>query len=367
MLKITNTVKTSDLEQMGAEALKKCLQPLPFVQSISIGSQERGGVSRPDLVARLATRKGEIPLIADVKNSGQPRIAREALNRLILYRQQLPGSYAIFLAPYISSQSADLLRRENVGYIDFSGNCFLSFDDVYISVEGRPNLYPQNRDLKTIFSPRASRVIRVLLTQPYNSWKTEELSREAEVSLGLVANVKKLLLEREWAKERKKGFVLAAPNELLREWARTYSYKQNEICDFYSMDDQPEVERQLAALSKGDGFRFALTLFSGAARVAPYTRFNRVFAYAETDMEWLKEALNLKPVPSGANVTLLVPYDSGVFYGARAYDDISVVSPVQLYLDLVSYKGRGEEAAQFLFERVIGPLWSQGQTTENEK
>jgi hypothetical protein len=71
-------------------------------------------------------------------------------------------------------------------------------------------------------------------------------------------------------------------------------------------------------------------------------------------------------VPSGANVTLLVPYDSGVFYGARAYDDISVVSPVQLYLDLVSYKGRGEEAAQFLFERVIEPAWSQGQTMENE-
>ena len=47
----------------------------------------------------------------------------------------------------------------------------------------------------------------------------------------------------------------------------------------------------------------------------------------ETDIERLKEALNLKPVPSGANVTLLVPYDSGVFT-ARAPMMTFLLSPL---------------------------------------
>ena len=81
----------------------------------------------------------------------------------------------------------------------------------------------------------------------------------------------------------------------------------------------------------------------------------------------LQKALNLKEVTTGPNVTFLRPYDEGVFYGSKSYNGFPVVSPIQLYLDLASHKGRGEEAAQFLFEQEIEPLWSQKQTTEQGK
>ncbi len=73
----------------------------------------------------------------------------------------------------------------------------------------------------------------------------------------------------------------------------------------------------------------------------------------------MKNALGLKNVSTGPNVTLLEPYDEGVFYKTTYYGQFPVVSPVQLYLDLNGYKGRGEEAAQFLYEQRIEPLWSQ--------
>jgi hypothetical protein len=92
-----------------------------------------------------------------------------------------------------------------------------------------------------------------------------------------------------------------------------------------------------------------------------------VFAYVDRGIEDIKEALKLKPVQSSSNVTLIVPYDRGVFYDLKRYDEMPVVSPVQLYLDLISYKGRGEDAAQFLLEQVIEPLWLQKQDTEKEK
>jgi hypothetical protein len=34
-----------------------------------------------------------------------------------------------------------------------------------------------------------------------------------------------------------------------------------------------------------------------------------------------------------------------------------MVSPVQVYLDLIGYRGRGEEAANVLLEQVIERTW----------
>lgn len=49
--------------------------------------------------------------------------------------------------------------------------------------------------------------------------------------------------------------------------------------------------------------------------------------------------------------------DKGVYYGARDFAGIQVVSPVQVYLDLLGYRGRGKEAAKELLEQVIRPSW----------
>jgi len=254
-----------------------------------------------------------------------------------------------------------------MGYVDLAGNCLLSFDRVYIRVEGKENPFPQNRDLRTLFSPKASRVLRVLLLNPFKSWKVQELREKAEVSLGQAANVKKLLLDREWAEEKNVGFVLAQPEAVLREWAANYNYRKNRSHDFYSLNEGLGFESALSDFCSRHGLRFALTLFSGAARLAPHTRFQRIFAYVESGIEKVRKALELKAVASGPNVTLMVPYDAGVFLGAIAYDQIPVVSPIQLYLDLKSYKGRGDEAAEFLFEKVIQPSWSQKQITDSGK
>ena len=53
----------------------------------------------------------------------------------------------------------------------------------------------------------------------------------------------------------------------------------------------------------------------------------------------------------------LGPYDEGVFYGTQVIDDIRIVSPFQIYLDMKGYRGRGEEAAEVLLRDVIKPKW----------
>jgi hypothetical protein len=67
--------------------------------------------------------------------------------------------------------------------------------------------------------------------------------------------------------------------------------------------------------------------------------------------------VGLKEVSSGANVSLLVPYDEGVYYMAGEVDSMRTVCSVQLYLDLKGYKGRGDEAAEAVWRQEISKLW----------
>jgi hypothetical protein len=82
-------------------------------------------------------------------------------------------------------------------------------------------------------------------------------------------------------------------------------------------------------------------------------------AYVYNTREDVASLLNLKEVESGANVTLLGPYDEGVFYGSQMIDDVRIVSPLQVYLDVKGYRGRGEEAAEAILRDVIKPKWSK--------
>src|SRR3989304_3424759 len=50
---------------------------------------------------------------------------------------------------------------------------------------------PPPRPLRSLFAPRATRVVRVLLADPTRAWRLEELAKAAEVSLGHSHNVVK--------------------------------------------------------------------------------------------------------------------------------------------------------------------------------
>jgi len=192
---------------------------------------------------------------------------------------------------------------------------------------------------------------------PKTAWKLQTLAKEADVSIGLVSKVKKLLVDREWITMESEGLRIADPKALLAEWADNYTYRKNEIREFYSLKSIPEIENQIAEILPRMEVRYALTGYSGADRLAPFSRYNKVTVYVDKTDKDLASALNFKKVSSGANVSLLTPYDQGLFYGTRNANGFQVASPVQIYLDLHTYHGRGEEAAKELLEQVIRPSW----------
>jgi hypothetical protein len=351
-----------------AEAeIRSCLGNISFLKIKEIIRKIDRGKVNADLWVKLETPEGYPDLAVEIKNKGELRFIREGVNQLLRYLDYVPNTYGLIIAPYISQKSAQLCKEAGIGFIDFSGNCYLSFKNVYVEKEGKPNTRMEKRFLKSLYYPKAERVLRVLLNNPGQVWKTQNLSKEANVSLGMVSKIKQRLEAVEWINSTSSGFVLMEWEELLKEWQSQYKFTKNKQIDFYSLKNEEEIEKDLSELCNKSNIRFALTMFSGAARIAPYTRYKRVYAYVENEIEQIKNELKLKQVKSGPNLTLLIPYDAGVYYGERKYNDIPAVSPVQIYLDLKSNKGRGEEAADFLMNSVIKNQWSQKQTTGNVK
>lgn len=335
--------------QNSPQSLQECLKQIPFVEVIS--SQPGSDFPGHWLVLRVDGH--EIKLLIRAQASGQPRLARQAFYELKAALEKTPAGYGVFMAPYISPQAALICQEAGIGYFDQAGNCHLAFGSVYIHKEGIPNPFIAKRDLRSIYSPRAERILRVLLSAPRKTWKTQELADVAQVSLGQVANIKKLLTDREWLKADTVGMALTNPIALLDEWAGRYDFRRNQTLEIYTLDDVVDAEYKFGEACQQLDIQYALTGFSAASRIAPMVRYQRMSAYVSEEVGTLLDKLGWKQVNGGANVSLLLPYDDGVFHNTQPVDGIKIASPVQVYLDLQNSRGRGQEAADAVRKEIL--------------
>ena len=93
--------------------------------------------------------------------------------------------------------------------------------------------------------------------------------------------------------------------------------------------------------------------------MAPYVRPTTIHFYIKNrnKADDIVRRLNLRPTEKGGNVSMVLPYDEGVFYCATKVNGVNVVSKVQLYVDLFNYPARGEEAAEAML-RTLEKEWS---------
>lgn len=360
MVKQASAVKQfqeKDLLKRAQSSITSILSDITFLELKDSKANVRINNKDVDFVLSTLISGKPVKFIVEVKSQGEPRLTRMAIAQLKEYLKDIKDSYGILVAPYLSDASRQICKEAGIGCIDLAGNAFLSFKNVFIDRSGRPNPFIAARISKSVFSPKSSRILRVLLSDLSKKWYVETLSREAGISIGLTSRVKQTLLSEEWIKEENKSFYLAKPQEVLNQWVNNYSYEKNAGFSFYSGLSEDQIETAIKKECEKKKYRYGLTLFSGARKVAPFVRFLRFFSYIDGNIENIVKALQLKKVETGANVTLLQPYDEGVFYGLQNINGISVVSDIQLYIDLKSFKGRGEEAAQAIFEQRIKTKW----------
>lgn len=365
---------TATLEDKVIRAFVQALPDLlPGCKVLNIREQPRVGSVVPDLVLRAKVGNMEKTFVCEAKPRGEPRYFMEALGLFSLAAKSLPEAYPLFIAPTISEEGKALCRKAGVGFITLRGEAFLQFDSVYVDREYGASSFPimkarsvagllkeagepqKIRKLPIPFSPKATRVLRVLLENPKESWTIARLSNEAQVALRMVSLAVNWLSDKLLVTKERGAIKLAKPKELLDLWAERYRFREmNRIVGYYSPDRNfEEFKDRLRKLPEDWKERYALTIYGGAALVAPYLRWNVNYLYIQGDAkEWI-DALELKPVESGANMILAAPFDDFVFYKTQKKDGVTVASSIQLYLDLFNFNDRAREQAEVIYKSKI--------------
>lgn len=263
----------------------------------------------------------------------------------------------ILISPYISDRTAQICEKNGMGYFDYAGNCWFAGHSIYLSERGNKNPQPRQYSAVSIFersSVVSSLILREIFADINKVWKLKHLSERVGCSIGQASKVMGFLVKNAWAVKTAEGFSVSEPDSVLREWGRIYGKKPVISYPCYSLDVPSALEGKLRQLKQDTGISGYLTGFSGGVRYAPVVRYNKVHVYmAPEDIQEAVSYLGIKEVDSGANMVIFPLENDSYIKDWRMITGNMVVSPVQVYLDCLQLKGRGEELAEAVLKKEI--------------
>lgn len=364
MMKTHDSV--NDLGIAALQAARDLLGNVPHLEAGAVRREHPLGPARIDGCIEFEHGDDAYALLIEVKRSGAPRFVRSAVYQLKGYlehaRESAPGDSGqqwipMLVSPYLSPESRSICMDHGIAYLDLVGNAHLAFDNVYIdrTVAGRPK--PATRALRSMFTPKAGAILRVLLRDPARPWRVTKLAEAADASLGHVSNVRKALLDREWIEMQKDGVILVQPDALLKTWREEYRRPVGRRISGYTLLHGKQLHERLSGTLNPEPQRPRVIYSSNSAAqwLAPFTRGGMHSFYAdEPGARALKVVLKLTRTEKGANVTVSVLKDESLLKDAvQPAPGIFCTCPIVTYLDLWNGNDRDREAADHLASKCF--------------
>jgi hypothetical protein len=212
----------------------------------------------------------------------------------------------------------------------------------------------KNDKMKNIFADKASLVLRKMLQNPERKWVVRDFTGYEGISLGMSQEVLKAMEKKGYIERVKKGpnsyTILTNQKKLISDWLKEYSFDQNVMDTYYSANKN--ILNKFRKVLKEN--QYALTLHTGANLMTSFVRTEEIFIYMnlkdwKKDILDIRQKLDLKELIRGGNIHLIHPfYKNSVFYNTQKIKGYTIVSNLQLYLDLYNFQPRGREQAEYL-------------------
>ena len=212
----------------------------------------------------------------------------------------------------------------------------------------------KNYRMKNIFADKASLVPRKMLKDPERRWVVRDFTGPKGTSLGMSQEVLEAMAKKGYVERIKKGrdsyTILTNKDQLISDWLKEYHFNLNTIDTYYSSDKN--ILKKFKRVLKEN--QYALTLHAGANLITSFVKTEDIFIYInskewEKDVLDIRQKLDLKELVRGGNIHLIHPfYKNSVFFNTQKIKGYTVVSNLQLYLDLYNFQPRGREQAEYL-------------------
>lgn len=338
------------------------------VGSPTIGHKVEQAIgARPfvDALASYLVDGEQVDIAVKILRHAYPRDVREAIWALDEYRltaESHENVISLVAADSLSPGARELLRKRGIAYFESNGNLYLRWHRWLIDIERPQPESATRKAAKTLFSDAREMVVHALLKHR-NEWLTgSELAEIAQTSTYTTSVVLQELGRREWCESNGAGRTLRRrliePRPLLDAWAEQWGKRNERRSRYHVFSAQPNALFSLL-VERFDKAQIAVPwAFTGTAAANAFAPLLTSVETAEIVVppgcaELFAQALHLKPVEQGANVTLVERDGASLLFragipGTSAY----VASPLILYLDLFDGRGRNKELAQHVLERL---------------
>ncbi len=311
--------------------------------------------------ADVCFRVGPHVLVVEVKSSSRVAHVNQGINDLISSKaSQAANAIPILAVPFMGDSGKQICSSRGVGFVDLSGNAHIEARGLLIHVEGRQNKYVARGRPASPFSPKASRVSRLLLRDPDRWWSQKELAQESQLGAGYISRLAKRLFE-DGLIQRNEGQHIKPgdPGLLLDAWRNDYKFERHlSITGHVSSRTGSELSRRAGDVLSEAKIQYAVTGLSGAELLAPFAAYRRATIFVSTQPgEEVLERLKFRTEKTGANLWLVVPDDPSVFWDTHKVGDTCCASALQIYLDLKGMPERADEAAKYLRSEHLN--WSR--------
>ena len=197
-----------------------------------------------------------------------------------------------------------------------------------------------------LISKSMQSIIRVILSERVKS--VRELAKESGNSLGITSKIVNQLIASGYLEKR--NLKLKNKEKLLEFYSSSFSLKELESIYFIASERPAYIIKKIANIADKNKLIYAFTLFSATEIIRPYVSPNETHLYIlkRQMKEWESVLPKNNILPAQKGNIILFAVDEHYFYNYKRINGINIISLPQLYADLKSYRGRGEEAAKML-------------------
>lgn len=346
--KITNTIRNGIMrikrENTERGVLEEALNAFNKVTNLNATVQQT--LHGPDAKFQFWVNEKKWKFAVEVKEN----VTRAAVG--IIHHQRLLNPQrmdTILVTRYINPQIADLMKEDDIPFIDTAGNAYINEPPLFVFIKG--NKIPEKDRVKPptrAFRPTGLQVIFALLcNKGLENATYREIARKADVALGTVDRVMRDLRQMGYLIEMKKrGRRLIDRLNLLIRWANAYpdelrpkKLRARYRADTFDWWKDTDIENYQAWW----GGEIAATMLTR------YLKPEKVTIYTRQPLGELMLKHKIRKDPKG-NIEIF-----DVFWKFEyAWKYKNIVPPILIYADLLATGDkRNIETADIIYEQEI--------------
>ena len=247
-------------------------------------------------------------------------------------------------------------KAAGVSYLDLRGRGRVIAPGLVYVAEQFPDLGGMVSSKSSPFAPKASRVVRVLLSNVGLPWRLSDVAALADLNPGNVHRALSALVDQGLVERDEDAYVVADPGSLLEAWAEQLQPSRDRV----RLPVEGELRPFVADLVERFAGHAVVSGELAAENHAPYLPAESAVVhvlsadrFAEVDQQRDRYPLVPAAGPASGQVLVDLP-DAGVGDFRVVKDGLPLASPQQVYVDLARDRGRGRDAAEHLRHAVLG-------------